>query len=464
MFLEGPAYSDAARALLSSAEPLDMAIAYVGRGASLQLGTSPEQRRILCDLISGGTNPDEVTKLCAMESVKIRHVENLHAKVMVSPTCALVGSANFSANGIGWEAGMAGNLIEAGHQVIEEVQLRRIQAWFDGLWETSLPVTESLLSQARLNWKRRQAARPRPPGSRFTIDASNWRAYLHRGIKLIIWRHVPTSEQKRREAEVPAVIARTEAARGTRASMALDKYHDFGESLNLGAGVICLDVQYLKNGTVRCQGARRTMANGHYVVRGEETVDVLDIVPVVEGQQLGPVERDALAHWLQPVVHRHYLAWCAELNPPGDTSSLVMDFDRALEAAFQDLPSQYTPEFRQLFELAKQISEPLGWRCVTVESPGPEVRIGTGLRHLKRKEVPALASVNLRLSIFGGRVRCGSYLSPDDLARYGTPLRLSAAEGRHWVQWLIVDTAMLLPQLLHETRDRLTSPRRGRRR
>lgn len=69
--------------------------------------------------------------------------------------------------------------------------------------------------------------------------------------------------------------------------------------------------------------------------------------------------------------------------------------------------------------------------------------------------IPQTGRVNLRLSVRDGMVRCGSYLSPTKLTAYGTPLRLSGAEGRHWVQWPIESTAVLLARMLDETPDRL---------
>lgn len=144
MFLEGESYSRAVKLIATTSEPVDMAIAFWGSGASRMLTASlGAHRRIVCDLVSGGTNPDEVRKLCTMSHVTVKHCKNLHAKVLVTDTQALIGSANFSANGVGWEEGMAGKLVEAGYHVLDMAQVRGIQAWFDKLFDTSEPITDN---------------------------------------------------------------------------------------------------------------------------------------------------------------------------------------------------------------------------------------------------------------------------------------------------------------------------------
>lgn len=455
MFIDGSSYSDAARALASHEDPVDMAVAYVGSGAAEQLGGGHKATRILCDLLSGGTNPNEVAKIQALAGVQIRHVDNLHAKVMLAPSYALVGSANFSDNGVGWHDGMPGNLIEAGCRVTDDVQLDHIRTWFKRYWELSEEITADLLSQASINWARRQRGRPRPAGDRFIITPENWRSYTGRDTKLVIWRRRPTAEEIASEGELPDGLAPGTSSPNNPHWKKLDRYHEWGDLLNLGPGVVLLDVRYQPQGKVVCYGARRTLANGHQVRRGSRTIDVMEVISVIDGQRFETAERDQLASWLQPEIQRHYIRWCDELNPDHDEGGVVVDLDRVLKGAFGTAEGAHPSEFQQLFALASRISEPLGWRCVTVRSPGPEVRIGTGSKNLRRKETPALGRVNLRLSIRDGMVRCGSYLSPTKLAAYGTPLRLSGAEGRHWVQWPTESTAVLLARMLDETRDRL---------
>jgi hypothetical protein len=354
---------------------------------------------------------------------------------------------------VGWHDGVAGYLIEAGYHVTDQEQIKLIKEWFNGYWDRSQEITDDLIKQATINWLQRRTGRPKPPGDRFIIDSNNWRSYTGRGTRLIIWRDVPTAEQKASEKKLPDGLARRNSK--TEGHHYLDYYHEFGKHLDLGAGVIFLDVHYQRNGKVICFGARRSLANGHQVLRGSRTIDAMEIIPVIDGQKFSKAEREALVHWLQPEIQRHYFSWCQELNAPDDTEGLVIDLDRVLKATFGDPEGRYIPEFQQLFELAKQISESLGWRCVTVASPGPEVRIGTGLRNIQRKETPALGRVNLRLSLRDGMVRCGSYLSKDQLSAYGTAVSLSGAEGRHWIQWPVELTASLLPRILDATRDRL---------
>lgn len=347
MFLDGSSYSDAARALASHEGPVDMAVAYIGSGAAEQLGGGHKARRILCDLLSGGTNPKEVAKIQALAGVQIRHVDNLHAKVMLTSSYALVGSANFSENGVGWHDGVPGNLVEAGYRVTDDVQLDRIKTWFKRHWELSERITADILSQASINWKRRQAGRPRPAGDRFIITPENWRSYAGRGTKVVIWRRRTDAEEIASEGELPDGLAPGTSGPNNPQRKKLDRYHGWDNLLNLGPGVVLLDVRYQPRGKVVCNGARRTLANGHQVLRGSRTIDVMEVISVIDGQRLKTTERDQLVSWLQPEIQHHYIRWCHELNPDYDEGGVVVDLDRVLEGAFGTTEGAPPSEFQR---------------------------------------------------------------------------------------------------------------------
>lgn len=99
----------------------------------------------------------------------------------------------------------------------------------------------------------------------------------------------------------------------------------------------------------------------------------MEVISIIDGQRFEAAERDQLS-WLQPEIQRDYIRWWDELNLTKE--AWVVDLNRVLEGAFGTADGAHLSEFQQLFAVAARISEPLGCRCVTVRSPGPEVRTG----------------------------------------------------------------------------------------
>jgi hypothetical protein len=131
-------------------EPIGLAVAFWGAGAEAML---PMDRhfRVICNLSMGGTNPTTIENLMAREGVEVRHLPELHAKVVVAVSGAVVSSANFSANGLGLEGGAGWQ--EAGMLIAPDgPEFKKINAWFDARWGVAQPVTETLLSEAARQW------------------------------------------------------------------------------------------------------------------------------------------------------------------------------------------------------------------------------------------------------------------------------------------------------------------------
>jgi hypothetical protein len=103
--------------LLESSSQIRAAVAYWGADAMEQLGIEGLAGRdviIICDLMSGACNPDEIERLqkyLGRQRVLMR--DNLHAKVWLTEKGAIVGSSNASANGLGFERAELRGSIEA---------------------------------------------------------------------------------------------------------------------------------------------------------------------------------------------------------------------------------------------------------------------------------------------------------------------------------------------------------------
>ena len=78
-----------------------LAVAYIGYGAvDLLGGGDMNQSQIVCDYVSGGTNPAAVEALIEA-GADVKHLDGLHAKIgIVGNALSFVGSANLSRNGI----------------------------------------------------------------------------------------------------------------------------------------------------------------------------------------------------------------------------------------------------------------------------------------------------------------------------------------------------------------------------
>ena len=138
------------------------AVAFWGADAAADTGLeSKDKGQILCDLFSGGCNPYEVKKLMGY-GLDVKTLHGMHAKIWINGDSVILGSANASANGLGFE------------QKAMDVALRNIPNtevnvlirdrnfseaatdWFDRQWDHSKPVTKLKLKEAELLWKRRK--------------------------------------------------------------------------------------------------------------------------------------------------------------------------------------------------------------------------------------------------------------------------------------------------------------------
>ena len=136
-----------------------VAVAFWGRGAARQTGIteralqSAQPTRILCDLLSGACNPAEIR--CLQESgVEVKYRPQLHAKVWISGNEVVVGSANASTNGLGFEA--AGSNIEAAVHLCDDEVAENVQQWFSREWEWAECIDDALLQTAETLWRKRK--------------------------------------------------------------------------------------------------------------------------------------------------------------------------------------------------------------------------------------------------------------------------------------------------------------------
>lgn len=161
MFVTSDDYLAQVSRVITEAEEVSIAVAFLGDGAERLFDGIAKPVRLLCNLMSGATNPDVVEHLRANPMVHVKHLANLHAKVIHTPTEALIGSANLSANGLNLEGVEGAGWREAGYVVRDTEQIQAIRRWFEQQWDdhTARDVGDVDLAEARRRWELRRAGR-----------------------------------------------------------------------------------------------------------------------------------------------------------------------------------------------------------------------------------------------------------------------------------------------------------------
>ncbi|QHF00548.1 phospholipase D family protein (plasmid) [Pseudomonas cannabina pv. alisalensis] len=167
MFMAPEQYSAALKQMVLEESSLDVAVAFWGNGAELHV--HPDEARpirIICNLMSGGTNPWVIKGFLKRAEnnvlVQVRQCDRLHAKVLVGPGQAIIGSANISANGLGLAGSETAHWIEAGVHTTAIDEVAGAQSWFDQLWNSTntRTITPDDLARAIVAYKRHRDTRP----------------------------------------------------------------------------------------------------------------------------------------------------------------------------------------------------------------------------------------------------------------------------------------------------------------
>ena len=159
-FLAGADIQTQVRTIASHGGKVMAAVAYWGRDAAKRTGLSehrcPANVRIICDLLSGACNPDEIEALKQL-GFCVKKLDRLHAKVWIGGDDVIVGSANASQNGLLGEGEQAAKSnVEAAILSHDPTLASEVKAWFEQQWCHSSKIEDQDLAQAREIWKRRQ--------------------------------------------------------------------------------------------------------------------------------------------------------------------------------------------------------------------------------------------------------------------------------------------------------------------
>jgi hypothetical protein len=159
MLLTAPAnIRDVAKQVCSSKSALTVAVAFWGRGAAKSLGLDARSggvTRIVLNAQSGACNPAELRLLVKLFGEGVRTHASLHAKVYANEEAVLIGSANASANGLGFDGDdEVDGWAEACMYSRTPSVCAETSDWFEKLWADSVPLSAEIIKQADDLWRR----------------------------------------------------------------------------------------------------------------------------------------------------------------------------------------------------------------------------------------------------------------------------------------------------------------------
>jgi hypothetical protein len=134
-------------------------VAFIGADWSELLSECRGRLRVICWLSSTSTNPHAVKEMMSHSQTEVRQRHGMHCKVYLSPTAAVVGSANLSKGAL-TEQGNSGQHEGAIWVTVPSV-VREIHGWFDWLWRDreTRRIGDADLVCASAAWRNAQRAR-----------------------------------------------------------------------------------------------------------------------------------------------------------------------------------------------------------------------------------------------------------------------------------------------------------------
>lgn len=254
MFITSENYLHEVSNLIETSDTIDIAVAFWGEGSDALLSkASGKKIRVICNLASGGTNPEPIGRLKSPE-ISVRQLDNLHAKVVIGSTSAIVGSANFSTNGLQLEGIESQGWSEAGVLTSSPEHLSAMRRWFEAEWLRARRISSVDLAHAFELWKTRRQNRPpsKPVGSFFDLTAADVK---DRDAFIIIWGE-DASEEATAAYEQTISQAKDKDLLSDSVLDRLSFYEDWPD-LPIGASLISF--QNRTNGKYTCDGIWRRL-------------------------------------------------------------------------------------------------------------------------------------------------------------------------------------------------------------
>lgn len=252
MFVTSSEYRNTVTSLAKEEKELIAAVAFLGAGTETILCPAPQQRvRLICNLVSGATNPTVVRTLRNRPGLQLRQSDNLHAKVIAGKKRAVVGSANLSANGLNLEGSEQSWWDEAGLVTEDARQLDAIASWFAAQWAAARDISDEDLAEAEQRWMKRRHARPlstQHPHRPFTLKNLRNTDLIDRPVYVVIYReHLSADARKNYLAYLKSVTGQPSSEAATTPAL----YEGWAELPKDGS---LIDIYHGPRGGLQCHG------------------------------------------------------------------------------------------------------------------------------------------------------------------------------------------------------------------
>lgn len=242
MLIHSDSYLEHVNLVIEDSKCLSIAVAFWGDGSEKLFSQwRGEKARIVCNLMSGGSNPKAIRALLDNPKIELLHTDKLHAKVITGEAGTIIGSANFSTNGLTLESDITG-WEEAGIFSTDDTLKHDTTIWFENICKTAREITDSDLSAAETNWKKRRNKRPQmePSGALIKQPTSEFK---DREIYVAYYQEVSSEEADKALADVQkSVSSNTEIDIKNENLDYFEDWPDLGASTDLpkDSHIICI--------------------------------------------------------------------------------------------------------------------------------------------------------------------------------------------------------------------------------
>lgn len=303
--------------LLDNEHDLSLAVAFWGEGAVKLISSRPSKHfRILCNLMSGGTNPYVIRELCELAEssggrIQIRQCDRLHAKVVVGERQALIGSANVSGNGLGLGDQGSAHWLEAGVLTSEESVVGGARNWFDQLWKSDgvRGIIDADITAAIKIWTQNRRGWQLPGDPQDEFNLRSFSSGDLEGLPAYVLMYRSRVSEEAVEATEEFKADQSESA------LALDWWPFESWPINLSAekDVDHLSIYYATNGRVIVDGVCRMIGERlplQYKDASEEPghIDMALAQETLLNRPFGEAGRKLMAEQLQPYGREVWIA------------------------------------------------------------------------------------------------------------------------------------------------------------
>ena len=298
MLIHSESYLEHVNLVINKSLNLSIAVAFWGDGSEkLFTQWRGEKARIVCNLMSGGSNPKAIRALLDNPKIELLHTDTLHAKVITGEVGTIIGSANFSTNGLTLESDITG-WEEAGIFSADDTLKHDTSSWFESVWKTARKITKSDLSEAENNWKKRRNKRPvlDPHGPLLKQPTSEFK---DKDIYVAIYEEVSSDEADKALEDVKNSVNSSTDMEIQVDDKKLTYLEDWSDcesenDLPINSPIIC--IRRLKKGTYDIEevGKRIPALDRTFLVdKQESTLQVLSIEDDVAGWKLPNQDHNA---------------------------------------------------------------------------------------------------------------------------------------------------------------------------